>query len=97
MTNETALASARAEQSSAIRTQTPREVAGEFSQMRQQANNLSSSASLHYLAHDAAQLSGVGGSEALQQAQLDTPRADPANLQRDLSQAQDEADALLRG
>lgn len=97
LTSESALASARAEQSPLIRAQTPREVAGAFSQMRQQANNLSSSASLHHLAHDAAQLSGVGGSEALQQAQLDTPRADPANLQRDLSQAQDEADALLRG
>jgi hypothetical protein len=65
--------------------------------MRQKANDLSSSASLHNLAASYAQLSGIGGSAALQQAQLDTPRADPADLQLELSQAQDEADALLRG
>jgi hypothetical protein len=97
LTSEAALASARAEWSPVPQPQTPREVAAQMSQMRQVAGDLSSSASLHNLAHDAAQLSGIGGSEALQQAQLDTPRADPADLQRELSQAQDEADALLRG
>ncbi len=97
LTSEAALASARAERSSVPQPQTPREMAAQVSQMRQKANDLSSSASLHNLAASYAQLSGIGGSAALQQAQLDTPRADPADLQLELSQAQDEADALLRG
>jgi hypothetical protein len=98
LTSEAALTAARAEQSAARRQpQTPREMAAQVTQMTQHANDLSSSASLHHLAQDAAELLGAGGADALQQAQLDTPRKDPAELGREISQAQDEVDALLRG
>lgn len=95
LTSNGALASARAEQPPMMQARTTREA--QVRQLRHQANNLSSSASLHHLAHEVAQLAGAGGSAAVQQAQVDRPQTDPAYLPREFSQAIDEADALLRG
>ena len=95
LTSEAALAVAReARADQPAGSQTPRELAAEMGQMKQHADDLSSSASLHHIAHDALDLLGPGGAEALQQAQLDTPRKDAADLALEISQAQDDIAAL---
>ena len=97
LTSETALTLAReARADQPTGSQTPRELAVEVGQMKQHADDLSSSASLHHLAHDALDLLGPGGAESLQQAQLDTPRKDPADLALEISQAQDDIAALCQ-
>jgi hypothetical protein len=67
LTSEAALAvarEARADQPAGL--ESPRELAAEMGQMKQHADDLSSSASLHHIAHDALDLLGPGGAEALQ-------------------------------